>query len=309
MAIVFNTRGIVPSDIILRRVIIEGLNDLRLHPELLDDVFGTLLAEDSAATYGQAELDAATRWFRNTDVPVRVSQIPEPPNATSIVIQLADGAENEATLADIHYQPTDSEDRIWPVLAGPTNPKSYDPITGLLTLLDSETLVVIPGMVIVDKNGEEHSIHTVSGKVIGLGPGLMADFDGFTIRGLRPAQAVALESIREKETYQVGIHVHGNVAYLSWLFPIVKYVLYRGRQELERRGIEDVKYSFTGPEENPMGGSVENIYSRYVNVQASCRQTWVKKTEGRIYNVDTDLQVSNGEVIVDFPTEVITPIE
>lgn len=283
--------GILPVDLVLRYVLLDGLRELRLYPAIVDQIFRPLLEDDtSAGVYGQDELRQAREWFQNTDVPVRIADGLEPPTATCLTVKVADGQEDALTLADVHYEPVVEDIAApWPVLAGPFDPVQYDVATGLLTLPDAVALVVVPGMIVVDRAGRELPVVSVPDThVVGLGEGTPADLQGMTLRAAHPHTFQALESLLESNTYQVGVHVHGEPVYLAYLFALVKYVLYRGREILESRGMEQVRYAWTGPERDSALGEVENLYSRYFTVTAISRSTWAKRSGVRL----TDVQVT-----------------
>lgn len=294
MAHTENSTGILPGDLILQTALQAGLADLRRDPTLLDDIFATLVQDDeSAQTYGVADAAEAKRWFQNTDVPVRLTNGLEPPSGTCLSVQLADGHEDEMTTGDVHYQRVSPVDLPWPALAGPLTPASYDPATGTL-VLPNLTLVVVPGMTVVDRTGAAFPVVDVPAQgTLVLGPGVQGDFVGAVIKGARPAVYRDLASIEESETWQVGVHVVGEPVYLSYLFPIVRYTLYRLREDLEGRGLEQVRYAWTGVEKDS-GWGVENLFSRYLTITSKARATWVRRS-GEVYTA------VNAQVVVKNP--------
>lgn len=294
--------GILPTDLVLRSVIQDALVELRQHPYLLDLVFAPLLADKTFMKYGQAQIDAAKRWFLRTEIPVIVAESLEPPRATCITVGFADGAEELNTLADVHYEVTADDDRAWPALAGPFDPVSWAPVTGRLVLPATVTdaLVVVPGMVLVDATGKLVPVLEVpEAGVVRVAAGTLADWRGVTIRGARPAKVMTLGSVTETETYQIGTHVHGKVEYLHFLFPIVKFLLYRVRPQLEARGIERLQCAFSGTEQDQAYGQNEQVYSRYVTMKGALRQIWPQAIDARIYSVDYDLAAAQDGVVVD----------
>lgn len=284
-------RGIFLSDLILQTGIQDGLRQLRRDPTLVDHCFRSL--RDDVLTqkvYGENVAAQAKAWFLKTNVEVVIANglnLPPPP---IISIQLTGGGENEDTFADLHYQSSDPVDAPqWESLVGPFDPESYDPVTGILVLPETVTakLVVVEGMIVVTKTGRQLEIQTAAGAAVGLGPNTVADLAGATIRGARPTQAVALESVKEDESWRVGVHVNGEPTYLTWLFAILKYVLYRGREDLESRGLERVKLSFAEPQDASYDS--QPAYQRFMTVRGSVTQVWVKARHGRVYSVNQEI--------------------
>lgn len=267
---------------------------MRRHPEQLDDIFRPLLDDDeTAAPYGAADRDAAKRWFLHQDVPVIVASSLEPAVATSLTVLHAGFQEGELSLADVHGTTSVDDDAVWQDVAGPLAAAGYDPQTGIVTFPDDFSLVVVPGMFVVDRQGTAAEVLAVPGvRAVRVAAGAVLDLSSMSVRGARPDRKAALESLVEGETFQVGVWVHGEAAYLGYLSPIVKYVLYQGRFALEKRGMERVRYSGTGPAFVGEVGPTEQMYSQVITVSANVRQTWVARREGRLYSVDLTVTAS-----------------
>lgn len=308
MAVSSTSRGILPVDIVLRSVIQLGLRDMRLHPDLLDDCLSTLTDDDETEIfYGANEAARAKEWFLRTDLPVKIVEGYDPPSATSITIGIHEGQETDATLADGHYETTVVDDTTWQVLAGPLTPTSYDPTAGVIVFPDAFTLFLVPGMLVVDREGGEHPILTAGTRTATIARGAF-DLTDMTVRGMRPDSKKQLQSVVERETYRIGAWTHGEPIFMSWLFWILKYVMYRARFDLERRGMERVQYSTTGPASVSDVGAVENVFSRFIVVSASVRQVWASRAMGRLYNVDLDLKLSAQGQTVDYEADVLTVV-
>lgn len=285
------TRGIFAGDIVLRDVIRQALDRLRARPYLLDDVFRALEEDaETAGRYGARESAQAKEWFLHQDVPVRIADGPEPPVATSLVLEPAGGGEDAATLADVHHEVTDVDARVWAVLAGPLDPVSYDVATGVMVFSDDVTLVIAPGMLVVDREGRELPVLAAPAtRVLRLAAGTRGEFRGMTIRGARPPRAVTLASIQESESYTLTVAAYGKPVYLSWLYAIVHYALLWARQALETRGMERVRYSYQPPAQDSVTG-VEALRTRGVVVTLMVRQIWVQDEQERIATVSPDVE-------------------
>jgi hypothetical protein len=311
MAVNSKSKGILPTDLIIKSVVERGLADLRRYPYLLDDIFSPLSDDDETnRVYGKKLSDQGREWFLNNQVYVRIADSIDPPKMPCVVISLAESREDKTTLADVHYEPSVPDDRAWPSLAGPVDPVSYDPATGLLVLPPSVTLVVVPGMIVVDRTGIQHTVlSSPQPTVVELPKGLSNDLTGLTVRGARPVRTHFLESVVETQTYRLGVHVAGKAAYMSFLFPIMQYVMYREQNALEGRGFEQVDLSFSGPERFTEAGETNEVYSRYITLTGAVRQTWTKSNDGfdRMYSMTLagNVMPTSGDDSVDLDGDVL----
>lgn len=283
--------GIFQSDIIIRTALMEALADLRRNPWLLDYVFASLRQDElTRVVYGEREIETAKRWFLRTDVPVFMVTRQGEPQLPGISIELQESVETEQTLGDVNFQPTELVNSEWPILAGPFTPVEYDGGTGRLVLPSSigEEVVVVPGMIVVDRVGGQYPIVSIdAGGVVFLVPDTVADFSGAMLRGATPRLVAHLESVVCRETYLIGCHVQGKPIYLTYLHSIVVFALWRYKQVLlEARGYERSVLSSTRFERNHGFSDTELAYSRYVSVTGYVRQYWPKLVTERIGGVD-----------------------
>ncbi len=290
--------GIHPSDIIIRSAIIDGLEDLRKNPWLLDYVFAAL-PKDAATSkkYGDKDIAAAKSWFLKTEIPVSISPRLDEGRWPRISIELASSVEAENTLSDLHYSPVE-------ILSIPNNPLTspftplYDSQAGKITLPASvlEELYPVAGQKIVDKTGNEHDILSVDGLDLFVKPNLILDLRDAVIKGSLPTTAVHMESANFRETYQIGVFVGSEAVYLSWLHSIVVFILLRYRETLlEGRGFE--RSSFTSSDfmrDESFGQEI--VYARFITINGVVRQYWPKAVESLVSNVRFDkLKVIGGD--------------
>lgn len=278
--------GIFQGDIILRTALVAAIQDIRANPWLLDYVFASL-AKDSLSrpSYGEKEIAAAKRWFLKTNVPIVMVPRIDEAKVPCISIRLVSSDESEVTLGDIHYQPTEDNSWDWPALAGPFSPSTYNPTTGMMTFPVSVTsnIVVAPNMILVDSVGGQHPILDVddAGNII-IEAGTIADFSKALLKGQPPVFVTDIESVRYRETYQIGVHVSSEPVYLSWLHAVVVFILFRYKQEfLEARGLAQTVFGSTDFERNEINEG-ENVFSRYVNLTGYVRQSWPKLVSEKI---------------------------
>lgn len=279
------SKGIHQSDVIIRTAIVRGLGDMRANAWLLDYVFASLPQDEvTFKEYGEKSVQRAKEWFLRTPIDVVMAPHLNEGSWPRITIHLADSTEAEVTLGDTHYQPYEDVASVWPNLTPKFTPISYNAATGIMGVVEGALKVVVaPGMIVIDNTGREHPIiDTFDDGSFQVNPGTVADFTNSVIRGARPSSTVALESVAYRETYQIGVHVGSEPAYLTWLHSIVVFALLRYKQALlEARGFERSVASSSDFVRNETF-QAENVFSRYISLTGYVRQYWPKALTGKI---------------------------
>lgn len=303
--------GVHQGDVVVRTALVAALRDLRANPWLLDYAFASLKHDElTREEYGQQEIDRAKEWFQRTNVPVVMAFRNEAPKLPCLTVKLLDSGEDAATLADVHYQPSERSDDEWPVLVGPVTP-GYDSVTGVLTLpADSVSAVLVSGQVVVTRTGKVYPVEeVVSATRLRIAKGLAEDFDQSTVRGSRPAVVTAIESVVFKERYAVGCHAAGaagNPVHTLYLHSVAIFCLLRYRQDLlEARGFERSQVA-SGELYRDEGWGEELVYSRDVTLAGYYRVSWPKRRGGALAFAATQvsplsdaLPVEAGEINLD----------
>jgi hypothetical protein len=270
--------GIHQSDLIVRSAILKSLAKLRENSFLLDYCFNGLLADSLTAEIYGKEINNVKKWFLETDIPVVVTPRIDEVKLPCITISLISSTEAEATLGDVHYEPTEETSGPRDPLSAPFTP-TYDEVNGVITLPEivTDNMTVYVGMYILDHDGNYHEIIEVidDSNVKIKTPGVY-NFQDSTIRpGPNPFIA-HLESVAYKETYQVGCHVQGEPTYLTYLHSIVLFALLTYKEAyLEARGFDRSIFNSTDFVAS-QGFGVELAFSRYINVTGVVRHYWVK---------------------------------
>jgi hypothetical protein len=290
--------GIFQSDLIIRTALIAAIADLRANPFLIDYVFASLPKDTTTFNeYGEQEVKTAKEWFLQNNIDVRMNVKGEPPSFPSVTLALLDSTEAENTLGDINPEmPVETNDTIWPTLAGPFTPK-YNAGTGIMVIPDEwkGKVSLAVGMVVLDALGKSHPIVEVLDEVsFAIEAGTVADFSNGEIRGPRPAYITSLESASFRETYSIGVHAMGEPVHCVYLHSIIVFALMRYRQALlEARGFERSSISSSDMRRNDQVENAENIYSRYLTLQGFVRQYWPKAITPRTLAVNvTPLHIS-----------------
>lgn len=294
-----NTLGIHQSDVIIRTAIVESIKDLRANPWLLDYVFSSLAKDEiTSHQYGEQSIQRAKKWFQSTHI--YVSMVPNLDEAKlpSISIKLLSSGEIESTLGDIHYDENEENDADWPALTSAFTPTRYNASTGIMAIPTqiSQSLILAPGMVIVDAVGRSHEIQEIleDGTLL-IEQGTVADFTNSVIKGQRPSSLTNLESVVYKETYQIGVHVSGEPERLHWLHSIVTFILLRYKQVLlEARGFERSVFSSSDFDRSDFS-EAEFVYSRYISITGYVRQYWPKDINPKVTGVASQIKVTGSE--------------
>ncbi len=293
-------QGVHQSDVIIRSAIVRSLERLYADPSQLDHVFHSLTEDvETRQVYGEKQVDLAKKWFLNTNIPVFMAFRVAEEAIPCITISLQESVEAEQTHGDVHYVPQEETTGDWPVLSPKFTPRAYSPTSGIMLLpagLMGDHLIA-PGMFIVTRDGRKYEIkENLGDDEISLAPKTVGDFTDAVIKGARKRYVTTIESVQFKETYQIGIHVLGEPAYLLYLHSILKYCLLKFKQELlEARGFERSVLSSTDFRRN-QEFEVEEVFSRFINITGFVRQIWPKDVKPLIEVVDTQPIISEAEL-------------
>lgn len=297
-----NSLGIHQGDVILRTAIKMALADMRANPWLVDYVFASLPQDElTLKEYGEADVNRAKTWFLTTDINVVMTPTLDEAKWPCISIALLDSSEstNEATLGDVHYEPTEEVEGNWPALTGPFTPSKYNPATGQIELpAPIVGVTLFKGMFVIDHVGRAHEIISVqSDTQFRINPGTVADFRNSILKGSKKSYIADLESIVYRESYRIGVHVQAEPVYLTWLHSIVLFALLRYKQVLlEARGLERTVASSSDFARDESHES-EMTYSRYISLTGYVRQYWPKTIAQRLDGMDAILQVDPADTM------------
>lgn len=290
--------GIFQSDLLIYQAIQYGLRDLIENPWLLDYAFAYLRVDPLAKDY-VGQIEQAKTWFTTTQINVMMNwKANDTPKFPAITISLAESVEAENTLADKNYDTSEDVENLRPAVAGPFNPKSYNPTTGeMVTPASVDLNSVTPDMVIVTKDGTEYPIQEVDDS-IWLEPGTRADFRKCSIKPVSASYSIGIESARFRETYMIGCHVAAqDPVYLSFLHSITKFILLRYREALlEGRGFERSVLSSTDFRKNEAFEN-EVVYSRFISITGYVTQYWPKVVAPKFTSVGLDTTGEDGPPI------------
>lgn len=273
------THGIHQGDLILMSALKEAFADLRRNPWLLDYAFMGLLQDAlTLKEHGQRALRDARDWFTKTDINFYHGLGGTHPQLPCVSVLLQSGEESEKTLADKHYLVDEPIGDVGPTITDPFTAVSYDPLNGILVLptVITDNVWLSTNLSVVEGNGVAHAILEVNDdNSLDITAGA-ADFRKATLRYNFPAR-VQLESVQERETYQLGVHVSGPPLYCLVLHSLVKFCLYRYRQSLlEARNFSESTLSTSDFSRNAAIPFEEPAFTRYLTITGTVRQFWPK---------------------------------
>ena len=290
--------SIFQGDLIVRRALVDGMEDIRSNPWLLDDVFAQCAQEGSLKDeFGYKEIKRARDWFTKTDIPVVMDNRADDLRTPCITVHLGQSQEklNRASLSDEGMdEDLDGTQTIEPgevtgspvIVAGPFTPATYDPVTGVVGLPDTvDTASVYAGQFVVDRHdGRAYEIaEVVDPTHLRIAAGVTtADFDGAVVTPQFSVQKLRRQLTYFDEVYQLGLHVHGDPAQLLWLYSIAVFILLRYKQALlEGKGFELSTFSATDMIRNEAFES-EKVFSRYISLSGVVQHDWVEYVSPRV---------------------------
>jgi hypothetical protein len=294
-------KGIAQSDVLIRAAILQALDNIYNDPRIIDQVFHNLEEDDlTKDELGARQIELAKEWFLNSHIPVVMNFRAAEEAIPCITISLQESVEAEQTHGDVHYVPQELTQGDWPALTDPFTPKAYSPTSGIMLLPDGimGNRVVAPGMIILTRNGRQHTIlENFGDNEISLAPGTSDDFTKAVIKSATARYVTTVESVVFKESYQIGLHVQNEPMNLLVLHSILKYALLKYKQELlETRGFERSQLASTDFRRN-MEFDMEFVYSRFINITGYVRQSWAKTTKEMIDNTNLGPQPGDGLLV------------
>jgi hypothetical protein len=294
------THGIHQGDLILMSALKAAFADLRKNAWLLDYAFMGLLQDDlTVKEHGQKALRDIRDWFLKTDINFYHGMGGARPQLPCVDILLQSGEETEKTLGDKHYLVDEPIGDVGPTITEPFTATSYDPLNGILVLpkVITDNVWLSTNLSVVEGNGTAHAITEINEDLSLIIAGGPADFRKATLRYNFPAR-VQLESVQERETYQLGVHVGGPPLYCLVLHALVKFCLWRYKQSLlEARNFSETNLSSSDFSRNGAIPFEEPAFSRYVTITGTVRQFWPKDRVQPAAQVGGSIVAIGGETV------------
>lgn len=296
------------SEFVIETVLRDGLNEIRLNPDILDDIFSRFLTTYFDNQYGQEKIDELKTYFSENSIRIVHAKSQVPAQMPCVSIQML-RTDEEESLQQFSDQFEDVDEGITPVVAVPVvTPLAYDATTGQLTVDNSADLSMIcPGQNFVDNSDNLFPIlsgnSNMSGnKFINIGKDQTPDLGGDgRIESSLDKKRTERRMVRLRESIAIGCHAKNQVHLAKFLFNVVYYVLKSRNDVLETRGFQVSKgdTSIFDMEEEFEG---ELVYSRYIQMQCISCFDWDQEEVNLIDCFDVGIKACNGETIVDTNT-------
>lgn len=289
--------GIHQSDLKIRSAIVLGLEDIKNNPWLINYILEDVTKDPFLKEQYSSQIKACKEWLKNNEIEVYMRHRLDKDRLPCITITLGNSPERdeEKTMADATtctqiLMPNEIGKPI-PFVMKPFTPTSYDPVTGKMSIdpLTQGFDHVSVGMLLIDpENGEGTKILAIGPDFIEVEPNVYFQGSEFAIVPQYPYYVARMESTRFQETYNIGLHVHGDTQVLLWLHSIVMYSLLRYRETmLEGRGFNQSSLSVSDIVENPnySGPGGEMAFSRFITLTGLVEHSWLKAPHRIIENI------------------------
>lgn len=308
-----NCFGIYPTDIIIRSAVQEAFDELRREPWLMEFAFQALLSDElTVKQYGAKLVEAARDWILENNIKItlgyKINNIAIP----HIAIWLGDQQEAEATTGDVHDVPSESIPWIMAVKPLMTfTAAAFDRATGVITLpAGKSTTAMFAGMHVLDKSrGRNFEIlEIVDGQSFRIAADQDINLTGAQIVNRDQLWRVNLESIVNRETFNIDVVVQGDSVKCIILYGLLRWALNRGKQRLlEARGFERSQLSGSGIMIAADGDNAAQIlFKRTLTITGFTREYWPKDVRAPIQGLTPHLDVPSG-VQLQVPEEEDDP--
>lgn len=301
--------GAALSEWVVETILRDGLNELRLNPDRLDDLFGVFTNTYFNNQYGQAKIDEIKTYIVNNQIKITHALNLAPSDFPCFSISLQEANEEE-DLQQFSNLGEELDESTTPTVIVPVvTPISYDRPTGKLVVNPSADLSMVrPGLVFVDAFGTKFTIgsgnsNLAGNKYINIGANENPDMSGSgRIESGIAIKRSDIRTIRLRETILLGCHATNNLHLAKYMFYILLYILKSKQEVLETRGIHlDSNIGQVFNREAEFEG--EHVFSRSIQLRCITEFSWNQGEVSLIDCFDINLKGSSkeedGEVIVD----------
>lgn len=279
------------GDTIIKVCIELAIEDIRKNPWLIEEMLSQYIENPFLREkYGMKYITSAKNFIMNNKISYYMNKRIDKEEYPSVTIMLGSQEEDEreATLGDTStefedYSPDDIKKPI-SYIVKPFDIVSYDKDTGLVEMPETDDYEHISeGMLAVEVDtGRAFSILDKGGNngfLVEEGSDICES--KLAIIPRYPFYRARKERVRNRESYNIGCHVHGDPHNCLVLYNLVKYALFRYREGLfEKSGFEIGTIRGTDMIKNDSFDE-ENIYSRFIVLRGIVEESWVK-TPNRI---------------------------
>lgn len=281
--------AIFQSDLSIKTAIQLGLDDIRKEEWLIDDILGDAIVNPYLRDkYGQKQIDACKEWFKNNQVDIYMADRRDKDRFPCITITLGTSQEKDdmKLMADqstetIKLLPNKINKPI-PYVVKPFSGYSYNSMTGEVIIPAGTKNIegIATGMILVDPaTGQGYVINDITPDGVEIEAGLTVTAAKLAVVPQYQFYEARIEHTFFQETYNIGVHSHGDPQALLWLHSIVLYSILRYRESLlEAHGFTQSSLSSSDLVQNAAfsGEGGEQVFSRYITLTGMVENSWIK---------------------------------
>ena len=284
--------GVPLSEFVIETVLRDGLNELRINSDRLDDIFSKFLNAYFVNQYGQSKIDELKTHIQNKQVKIVQSWAMVPTEVPCISIELLRASEDEDIQQFSNEFEEESEAKTPTVYVNTITPGTYDSKTGKLIVLNVADLSQIhPGLVFVDASGVKFPMHAgnsnlLGNKFINIGKDQDPDLsgDGYIESSIDETRT-RRRMIRIRETLRLGVHAANDIHLTKYLYYLLIYILKSRQSSLIDRGINlDKGIGEVFDRDDSFQG--ENIFSRFLTMSCLTEFDWDQEEVNLFDNFD-----------------------
>tara|TARA_R110000868_G_C10973188_1_gene771466 strand:+ start:17248 stop:18210 length:963 start_codon:yes stop_codon:yes gene_type:complete len=288
-------------DLVIESVIRDGLANIANNPDIMDDIFGSLLAKYNMRKYGQAELVRLKAFITGKEINVVHSFGEIGANVPCFSVQLGNDmeAKQQASLGDHHgeeqnYFDVGSDEFNETILVANQTPISYDINSGKLSFnpavdfsevttnkkfVNADGEFIITGPVI--KTATEKAIFLTKGQAIDIAKA------GSILSQLNYTQN-EINGVFSDTQILIGIHSK-EALITKYMYVLLKYFLVSRKADLINRCF--IASSFQGSDfTRNMEMQGDMVYTRFMTASGKIEDSW----DGADVQLFDDLQVTVG---------------
>lgn len=295
-------------DLVIESVLREGFIALKRNPDLIDDIFGSLLKAHVSKKYGEREIRRIKEMLTKRDWSFVHSFGEVEANLPCVSIQLGNESEarDVAHLDDIDEEVTqditDPDKLAALVIVDDILPDSLDYEAGIIYFPDSVNLSKVhKNHLYIDADGNEFKIqggivNKPGQKQIVVEPRSEVNIisEG-QIKSSIDYEQFAIRGVHNEVQLLLGIHTKDALT-TKYIYILVKYLLMARKKAIIERNLVNVSYSGSDFTRN-LKYEGDIVYTRYLTITGKVQDQW-RSDKADIFD--------NVEVLVKVPKDIMT---
>lgn len=302
-------------DLVIESTIRDGLADLYKNPDIIDNIFASLLEPYNRRKYGAQELEKLRTMVTKKQINVVHSFGEIGANVPCFSIQLGADTEakNLARLEDFDSEEiitfTNPDDLAALVVINSFIAQSYDPASGQITVLDSVNVDLIhKNLIFVDGNGDEFTILSGQSNVDGskfftIEKNQTPDLNDFClIKSSLDYTQHEVNSVTSDENLLIGVHAKDALT-AKYMYILLKFFMVSRKKDLIKRGF--IASSFSGSDfTRNMEYQGDLVFNRFFTVTGKIEDSWKGDDVTLIDDISVEVLVPKDEANAETLDEV-----